>query len=71
MNKLTDDEILNAGYWAGFFIDTIEDEETGEEVHGFIDEDGNVNNEVCFKFARAIEAAVIAKYEVTSYVNIC
>src|SRR5665811_579707 len=45
---LSDDEIIQIGYRAGFAIDTLENEETGEDDCGFLNEEGDVDNEVFF-----------------------
>jgi hypothetical protein len=58
---LTDDDCIKFGYKAGFAIDCIENEDTGEDEEGFIDEDGNVDNEAFFKLCRLVESAVINK----------
>ena len=52
---LSDEEIIAIGYKAGFAIDTIENEETGEMEYGFLDDEGYINNDCHFKFARLIE----------------
>ena len=52
---LSDEEIFEIGYKAGFAIDGIE---RGLSLdYGFLDEDGDVDNEPYFKLVRAIEKA--------------
>ena len=52
---LSDAEIFEIGYKAGFAIDGIERELSLD--YGFLDEDGDVDNEPYFKLVRAIEKA--------------
>lgn len=53
---LSDDEIIAIGYHAGLAIDTLEDED-GDYNTGFLNEEGDVDNETMLKFARLIEKA--------------
>jgi hypothetical protein len=53
--SLSDDEILQAGAIVGFDID-YECPDTGK--YGFRNDDGDVDNESMFAFARAIEKAL-------------
>lgn len=55
MNPLSDSEIIDIGFRAGFAVDSIENEETGEEETGFLDEAGYIDNEPFIKFVRLIE----------------
>jgi hypothetical protein len=52
---LSDEEIFEIGYKAGFAIDSIERDLALD--YGFLDEDGDVDNEPYFKLVRAIEKA--------------
>ena len=52
---LSDEEIFEIGYKAGFAIDGIEGDLALD--YGFLDEDGDVDNEPYFKLVRAIEKA--------------
>lgn len=52
---LSDEEIFAIGYKAGFAIDSIERDLALD--YGFLDEDGDVDNEPYFKLVRAIEEA--------------
>jgi hypothetical protein len=52
---LSDEEIFEIGYKAGFAIDSIERDLSLD--YGFLDEDGDVDNEPYFKLVRAIEKA--------------
>ena len=52
---LSDEEIFEIGYKAGFAIDSIERDLSFD--YGFLDEDGGVDNEPYFKLVRAIEKA--------------
>jgi hypothetical protein len=50
---LSDDEIFNIGYNAGFSLDHVEDDDGS--VYGFLTEYGYIDNNPYFKFVRAIE----------------
>jgi hypothetical protein len=50
---LSDDEIFNIGYNAGFTLDHVKDD-VGS-VYGFLNEYGYIDNNPYFKFVRAIE----------------
>jgi hypothetical protein len=52
---LSDDEIFNIGYNAGFTLDHVKDD-VGS-VYGFLNEYGYIDNNPYFKFVRAIEKA--------------
>ena len=52
---LSDEDIFAIGYKAGFAIDSIERDLALD--YGFLDEDGDVDNEPYFKLVRAIEKA--------------
>ena len=52
---LADEEIFEIGYKAGFAIDSIE-HDFGVD-YGFLDQDGDVDNEPYFKLVRAMEKA--------------
>ena len=52
---LSDDEIFNIGYNAGFTLDHVK-EDVGS-VYGFLNEYGYIDNIKYFKFVRAIEKA--------------
>ena len=53
--SLSDDEIFNIGYNAGFTLDHVKDD-VGS-VYGFLNEYGYIDNNPYFKFVRAIEKA--------------
>jgi hypothetical protein len=50
---LSDDEIFNIGYNAGFTLDHVKDDDGS--VYGFLNEYGYIDNNPYFKFVRAIE----------------
>jgi hypothetical protein len=50
---LSDDEIFNIGYNAGFTLDHVKDDDGS--VYGFLNEYGYIDNSPYFKFVRAIE----------------
>jgi hypothetical protein len=50
---LSDDEIFNIGYNAGFTLDHVKDD-VGS-VYGFLNEYGYIDNNPYFKFVRAVE----------------
>jgi hypothetical protein len=52
---LSDDEIFNIGYNAGFTLDHVKDDDGS--VYGFLNEYGYIDNNPYFKFVRAIEKA--------------
>jgi hypothetical protein len=52
---LSDDEIFNIGYNAGFTLDHVKDGDGS--VYGFLNEYGYIDNNPYFKFVRAIEKA--------------
>jgi hypothetical protein len=52
---LSDDEIFNIGYNAGFSLDHVENDDGS--VYGFLNEYGYIDNNPYFKFVRAIEKA--------------
>ena len=52
---LSDDEIFNIGYSAGFTLDHVKDGDGS--VYGFLNEYGYIDNNPYFKFVRAIEKA--------------
>ena len=54
---LSEDEIFNIGYKAGFAIDHVESDDGESTDYGFIDGDGYIDNDLVFKFVRAIEKA--------------
>lgn len=54
---LSDDEIFEIGYKAGFAIDQDESADYESDAYGFLNEDGYVDNEPYFKLVRAIEIA--------------
>jgi hypothetical protein len=53
---LSDDEIFNIGYNAGFTLDHVENDDDGS-VYGFLNGYGYIDNNPYFKFVRAIEKA--------------
>jgi hypothetical protein len=50
---LSDDEIFNIGYNAGFTLDHVKNDDGS--VYGFLNEYGYIDNNPYFKFVRAIE----------------
>jgi len=50
---LSDDEIFNIGYNAGFTLDHVKNDDGS--VYGFLNEYGCIDNNPYFKFVRAIE----------------
>ena len=52
---LSDDEIFNIGYNAGFTLDHVKNDDGS--VYGFLNEYGCIDNNPYFKFVRAIEKA--------------
>ena len=50
---LSDDEIFNIGYNAGFTLDHVKNDDSS--VYGFLNEYGYIDNNPYFKFVRAIE----------------
>lgn len=56
--KLSDDEIFNIGFSAGFKVDWSEPYGVEEPKYGFLDECLQVDNDSFFKFARSIEAKI-------------
>jgi hypothetical protein len=54
---LSDEEVFDIGYKAGFAIDQDESDDYESEAYGFINGDGYVDNEPFFKLVRAIEKA--------------
>jgi hypothetical protein len=52
---LSEDEIFNLGYNAGFTLDHVRDDDGS--VYGFLNEYGYIDNTRYFKFVRAIEKA--------------
>ena len=52
---LTEEEIIELGFKAGFCMDYVENEGSGESDFGFIDDEGQIMNELFIKFARLIE----------------
>ena len=50
---LSDDEIFNIGYNAGFTLDHVKDDDGS--VYGFLNEYGYIDNNPYFKFVKAIE----------------
>ena len=50
---LSDDEIFNIGYNAGFTLDHVKDDDGS--VYGFLNEYGCIDNNPYFKFVRAVE----------------
>lgn len=54
---LTNEEIFEIGYKAGFAIDQDESADYESDAYGFLNEDGYVDNEPYFKLVRAIEKA--------------
>ena len=55
--RLSEDEIFNIGYKAGFAIDHVESDDGESTGYGFIDGDGYIDNDLFFKFVRWIEKA--------------
>jgi len=53
---LSDDEIFNIGYNAGFTLDHVENDDDCP-TYGFLNEYGCIDNNPYFKFVRAIEKA--------------
>jgi hypothetical protein len=53
---LSDDEIFNIGYNAGFALDHVENDDDCS-TYGFLYEYGYIDNNPYFKFVRAIEKA--------------
>jgi len=51
---LSEDEIFNIGYNAGFTLDHVKNDDDGS-VYGFLNEYGYIDNNPYFKFVRAIE----------------
>jgi hypothetical protein len=58
---ISDEEILEAGFKAGFNLQHIENEETEEEEYCFIGAEGENLNDVFFRFARLIEKLAHSK----------
>jgi hypothetical protein len=54
---LSDKEIFDIGYKAGFAIDQDESAEYESDAYGFLNGDGYVDNEPYFKLVKAIEKA--------------
>ncbi len=54
---LSDDEIFNIGYNAGFTLDHVENDDDDCSSYGFLNEYGYIDNNSYFKFVRAIEKA--------------
>jgi hypothetical protein len=54
---LSDDEIFNIGYNAGFALDHVENDDDDCSAYGFLNEYGYIDNNPYFKFVRAIEKA--------------
>ncbi len=54
---LSDEEVFDIGYKAGFAIDQDESADYESEAYGFLNGDGYVDNEPYFKLVRAIEKA--------------
>ena len=54
---LSDDEIFNIGYNAGFALDHVENDNDDCSAYGFLNEYGYIDNNPYFKFVRAIEKA--------------
>lgn len=54
---LSEGEIFNIGYKAGFAIDHVESDDGESTDYGFIDGDGYIDNDLVFKFVRGIEKA--------------
>ena len=54
---LSEGEIFNIGYKAGFAIDHVESDDGESTDYGFIDGDGYIDNDLVFKFVRWIEKA--------------
>jgi hypothetical protein len=54
---LSDEEIFEIGYKAGFAIDQDESADYESDAYGFLNEYGYVDNEPYFKLVRAIEKA--------------
>lgn len=52
---LTESEIITLGFKAGFYIDHVKNEETGQSDYGFVDDEGQIMNDNFIKFARLIE----------------
>jgi hypothetical protein len=52
---LSDDEIFNIGYNAGFALDHVENDNDDCSAYGFLNEYGYIDNNPYFKFVRAIE----------------
>jgi hypothetical protein len=56
-DPLSDDEIFNIGYNAGFAFDHVENDDDDCSAYGFLNEYGYIDNNPYFKFVRAIEKA--------------
>ena len=54
---LSDEEIFDIGYKAGFAIDQDESADYESDAYGFLNGDGYVDNEPYFKLVKAIEKA--------------
>jgi len=54
---LSEEEVFDIGYKAGFAIDQDESADYESEAYGFLNGDGYVDNEPYFKLVRAIEKA--------------
>jgi len=54
---LSDDEIFNIGYNAGFALDHVENDDDDCSAYGFLNDYGYIDNNPYFKFVRAIEKA--------------
>jgi hypothetical protein len=54
---LSDEEIFNIGYNAGFTLDHVENDDDDCSSYGFLNEYGYIDNNPYFKFVRAIEKA--------------
>ena len=54
---LSDDEIFQLGFKAGFYVDNIMYDDDRTDDYGFVNNEGEVNNECFIKFVRLVEKA--------------
>ena len=54
---LSDDEIFQLGFKAGFYVDNIMYDDDRTDDYGFVNAEGEVDNECFIKFVRLVEKA--------------
>ena len=54
---LSDDEIFQLGFKAGFYVDNIMYDDDRTDDYGFVNNEGEVDNECFIKFVRLVEKA--------------